>query len=101
MNGPGRGAASPERAMWQMVLLLAVEDALTGPKGVKGDHEHRDPHLHWHRARLYVTKPSKDLAMVCALAGVEMDALIARMKVRLAGVPTPEEMVECPRKKAA
>ncbi|MDO9581862.1 MAG: hypothetical protein Q7J24_01940 [Desulfomicrobium sp.] len=38
-------------------------------------------------ARRYLTTPSKDLATVCSLAGVEVEALLERMQRRVAGVP--------------
>lgn len=81
MTGDISGLATPERDLWQSVLLLAVEDALTGPKGPKGSAEYRT--LQWQRARDYVTRPSKDLAEVCGLAGVDMEAMIERMRVQI------------------
>lgn len=74
------GATNPERALWQMVLLQAVHEALHGPKGVRRMHSARL----WQDARDYITTPSKDLEMVCSMAGVEMDALVERIKLRLA-----------------
>lgn len=69
MSGECGIISNPERALWQMVLFQAVHDALHGPKGV--------PRMQFARmrqeARDYITTPSKDLAMVCAMAGVEMD----------------------------
>lgn len=68
--------ASPERALWQAVLLRAVEDALFGPAGIQGKNT---------RARIgqetrdYLTHPSDDLATVCDLAGLNMDVVIDRM----------------------
>lgn len=88
---------NPERALWQAVLLQAVEEALHGPKNIAPLHRARE----WQEARDYITTPSKDLAMVCALAGVEMDAVVERMRVLIDAMPAPEESLERPRKKAS
>lgn len=82
-RGAGHGkllVANPERALWQAVLLQAVEEALHGPKNVSPLHRARE----WQEARDYITTPSEDLAMVCSLAGVQMDAVVDRMRVRIA-----------------
>jgi hypothetical protein len=63
-----------------MVLFLAVHDALHGPKNVPKQKLARL----WQEARDYITAPSEDLAMVCAMAGVNMDAVIERMRVHIA-----------------
>ena len=78
MSGDGRVISNPERALWQAVLLQAVEEALTGPKNVTRLHRARM----WQEARDYITTPSEDLAMVCAMAGVEMEAVVERMQRR-------------------
>jgi hypothetical protein len=42
------------------------------------------PHARMGReARDYITKPSQDLAMVCALAGVDMDAVNDRFRAKI------------------
>ncbi|WP_137111943.1 hypothetical protein [Rhodobacter sp. SY28-1] len=69
--------ANPERALWQAVLLQAIEEALHGPKSVSTLHRARE----WQEARDYITTPSEDLEMVCSLAGVEMEAVVERMKL--------------------
>lgn len=76
-----------ERALWQEVLLRAIMDARlepdTPPIPANAHNDTVD-------ARRYLTTPSKDLAMVCALAGVDMQALIERMQRQVAAVqPAP------------
>jgi hypothetical protein len=78
MSGDHRGITNPERALWQTVLLQAIEEALNGPKNATK--AQRDQM--WQEARDYITTPSNDLAMVCALAGVEADAVVERMRSR-------------------
>lgn len=80
MSGECRHITNPERGLWQAVLLQAVEEALHGPKNVSPLHRARM----WREARDYITTPSKDLAMVCSLAGVEMDAVVERAQALLA-----------------
>lgn len=86
MSGECGVISNPERALWQMVLHQVVHDALLGPKGV--------PRMQfaqrWQEARAYVANPSEDLAMVCAMAGVEMDSLIERMQVQVSNLVAPE-----------
>ena len=79
MSGGDRGITNPEQALWQEVLYLAVQEALYGPKNVLRVHHARM----WREARDYLTTPSRDLAMVCALAGVDMEAVIDRMRFKL------------------
>lgn len=80
MSGECGCISNPERALWQMVLHQAVHDALHGPKGI--------PRMQfgqrWQEARDYITSPSEDLAMVCAMAGVDMEAVVERMRKQLA-----------------
>lgn len=97
MSGECRHITNPERGLWQAVLLQAVEEALHGPKNAT---PYQRP-LMWREAREYITTPSKDLEMVCSLAGVEMEAVVERMRVQIAAMPAPEEMVERPRKNVA
>lgn len=73
-----------ERDLWQEVLLRQIADARLDPafwpvpEGAQNETA---------EARCYLTTPSKDLDTVCALAGVEMNALIDRMRKQLANVP--------------
>lgn len=97
MSGEARHITNPERALWQAVLLQAVEEALHGPKNTYRLHRARE----WQEARDYITTPSKDLEMVCAMAGVEMDAVVERMRVQIEKAPSPEEPADRPRRKAA
>ena len=75
--------ASAERALWQEVLLRAITDARldasSWPFPVSAYAETAE-------ARAYLATPSKDLAIVCALAGVEVEALLDRMQRQVASV---------------
>ena len=73
-----------ERALWQEVLLRAITDARLDPSSwplPKSAFEETA------EARAYLTTPSKDLATVCSLAGVEVEALLDRMQRNIASVP--------------
>jgi hypothetical protein len=96
MTGVVLSITNPERALWQTVLFHAIDEALHGPKNVNRLHFARM----CHEARDYITKPNKDLAMVCAMAGVEVEAVIDQMRVQIANAPSPEELAEGPRKAA-
>lgn len=76
-NSPGW---NPEKNLWQAVLMRAVEDALRPPimdtGALSREKALRD-------ARAYLTRPSRDLSMVCNLAGLGMQAMIERMKVQI------------------
>lgn len=90
---PGHSA---ERNIWQAVLLQAVTDALEGVPGGMGN---RDTRLRLTEdARRYLTRPSKDLSTVCALAGLDPEAVIERMRKQIAAAPTPEELIGAPRR---
>ncbi len=85
---------NPERALWCEVLLRTVQDALFGAAQV-GSKTTRARICE--EARHYLTTPSDDLAEVCALAGMNMQAVIERMRVQIAAAPTPEELASGPR----
>ncbi|MCB5411879.1 hypothetical protein [Pseudogemmobacter faecipullorum] len=70
-----------ERELWQEVLLCAINDALNAPTTSAGESRRIQQA---HEARAYLTTPSDDLAEVCSLAGIDMDALLDRMQKRLA-----------------
>ena len=77
--------ASPERNLWQEVLLRVIMDARLDPSSwpvPKNIYEDTA------EARAYLSAPSKDLAAVCAMAGMDMDALLDRMRKRLAEAPS-------------
>lgn len=97
MSGDYGVINNPERALWQMVLLQAVHDALHGPKGVPPYQRARM----WKEARANVTKPSENLAMVCAMAGVEMNVVVQRMWVQIDKALTSEEQSDWRSKKLA
>ena len=75
---------NPERNLWQEVLLHTIRDARLKPLrrllGENAQSEALD-------ARRYLTTPSDDLAMVCMFAGVDMEALVDRMRVQVAKAP--------------
>ncbi|MDE4096672.1 hypothetical protein [Phaeobacter gallaeciensis] len=80
---------SPERALWQEVLLIQVDDALLGATGA-GSREHREILIG--KARAYLTTPTPDLAAVCSLAGMDMEAVIEAMRAKIANAPSPAEL---------
>ena len=63
---------SNDQALWGAVIAQAIKDATF--VGMHGDSPKSRPH-EADRARLWLTKPSRDFATVCALAGVEPDAV--------------------------
>lgn len=80
---------NPERALWCEVLLRTVQDAVTGVAQV----QNKTTRIRiCEEARRYLTTPSADLAEVCALAGMDMQAVIDRMRKQIAAAPTPEEL---------
>lgn len=74
------------------MLLRALDDALIGPTS---DGESRTTR---HRAildaRSFLARPSKDLTTVCALAGLDPEAVIDRMVARIAAAPSPEDLLD-------
>lgn len=71
-----------ERALWSEVLIVAFRDAARGATLTR---LREDRHVSYHnaaagRAQRYLTSPSRDLATVCSLAGVEMEKVIATAK---------------------
>lgn len=80
-----------EAQIWQSVLLVQIEDALYGPQVLCGGPKARARAIR--EARAYLTTQSKDLALVCSMAGMDMHAVIERMKARIAAAPSVEEIV--------
>ncbi|WP_127111718.1 hypothetical protein [Shimia sediminis] len=78
-----------EKALWQEVLLLQVDDALLGATGAN-TRKHRIVLID--KARAYLTTPSSDLETVCTLAGIDMAALIEAMRAKIANAPSPTEL---------
>lgn len=74
----------PERDLWQEVLLRTIADARLDPSSWPIPESAFEETA---EARKYLTTPSKDLATVCSLAGVEVEALLDRMQRRVAEVP--------------
>lgn len=89
-------AYNPEKTLWQEVLYQAIQDALYGiPAGCGINKENRINKTK--EARQYLTTPSKDLSMVCNLAGLDMQAVIKRMREQIANASTPEELITAKR----
>ncbi|RBP86345.1 hypothetical protein DFO80_12028 [Rhodobacter sp. 140A] len=84
------------RALWQAVLARAIDDAVNGVPKVGGLIE-RSRAKAISEARTLLTTPSDDLEIICAFAGVETDALIERMRARIAEAPNVEELARKPR----
>lgn len=79
MSGGDRRITNPERALWQEVLLRTIADARLDPSSWPIPASAYDETA---EARRYLTTPSEDLAAVCCMAGVEMEALVERMRRR-------------------
>ena len=81
---------TPEQDLWREVLLVAVQDALTGctssgaPKSAKLKATHE--------ARRYLTEANPDFDMVCTMADLDPMAVREAMTKRLADAPTPEDL---------
>lgn len=85
---------NPESTLWQTVLLLTIDDALKGVSQQGANYKGTAARVCMiEEARRYLTTPSRDLAQVCALAGMEMRAVIDRMKVKIAAAPCPADLV--------
>lgn len=89
---------SPQRDLWQSVLLVTIQDALYGPAAADVSHKIARTQV-CAQARHYLTQPSDDLAEVCGLAGIDMQALIDRLRPQIAAAPSPEELAETPGRK--
>lgn len=83
---------TPEQAIWQTVLRQAVDDAIIGVTG-NGEGGTRQSKIKaTYDARAYFTKPDKDLAMICTLAGLDPTAVREAMIKRIAEAPIPEDL---------
>lgn len=82
---------TPEQALWQIVLTQAVNDALIGVTGSDGGTRQSKIQATY-AARTYFTKPDKDLAMICTLAGLDPTAVREAMTKRITAAPTPEDL---------
>lgn len=82
-------SASPERTLWQEVLLRQVDDALHGPAGVSGFEDRRRV---IEDARRFLSRVSNELETLCLCAGLEVDAVISAMHKRIADAPTAAEL---------
>ncbi|MFN3663840.1 hypothetical protein, partial [Yoonia sp.] len=69
---------SDERALWQAVLAMAVEDALTGVSASSGTREEK---IHQtHHVRLWFTRPNNDFNSVVTMAGLDPQAVRDQMR---------------------
>lgn len=84
--------------LWQAVLLRTVADAVLG---VANESDRTTRVRVCEDARRYLTKPSRDLAEVCTMAGMEMQTVMERMRTQIANAPTPEELADNPRQSVA
>lgn len=80
------------KCLWMEVLQVAVQDALEGVPGQRHDVAKRIQKIE--DARLLLTTPSEDLEIICSLAGLDWDAVLERMKRKIADAPTPTELVQ-------
>lgn len=67
--------------LWMQVLHAAIEDAFQGVRGSSNDTAKRLRKVI--DARDYLTKPNTDFDTVCALAGMDADAVRTRMQAKL------------------
>lgn len=80
---------TPQQALWQAVLYRQVEDAtFTVAEG--GDYKTRLRTCQ--EARSFLTRPSRDLSIICNNAGMDMQAVIEAMTKRIAEAPSPEDI---------
>lgn len=84
---------NPQRALWQAVLAQAVEDAIYGASLSAASKTRQHRIAATKAARAWLTTPSRDLAEVCHLAGLEPQAVMEHMRKQIAQAPTPEELV--------
>lgn len=83
---------TPEQALWQIVLTQAVNDALIGVTSNGEGGTRQSKIRNTHAARAYFTKPDKDLAMICTLAGLDATAVREAMIKRISEAPAPEDL---------
>jgi hypothetical protein len=74
------------RQLWCAVVLQAIEDA-TSPLGDKRSRNHEIV-----RARAWLTRPSRDFAEVCRMAGYEPD----RIRAQVTGRIEQAALLDCP-----
>lgn len=79
---------TPEQYLWREVLLIAVQDALTGStaSGLTGPAKIKATHT----ARRYLTIANPDFDLVCTMADLDPVAVREAMIKRLAKAPAPE-----------
>lgn len=83
---------NPHRALWQAVLMQAAEDAIYGASLSAASKTRQHRIAATKAARAWLTTPSRDLAEVCHLAGLEPQAVLENMRKQIAQAPTPEEL---------
>jgi hypothetical protein len=80
---------NPERTLWQEVLNRQVDDALHGPASIYGLTKRTKA---VEEARTFLTTPSKNLAQLCSMAGLDMGAVIPAMLKRINEAPTAHDL---------
>jgi hypothetical protein len=88
---PADSGHNPRQALWQEVLLRTIDEALLGPQMVPNRAKAIQLCI---QARAYLTRPSDDLTTVCSLAGIDPDAMMERMRAKIAAAPTPAEVID-------
>lgn len=95
-------ARRSEQALWAAVLLSTVQDALEGASAANS----RRPTLaaridETEASRRYLTTYSEDLAMVCSLAGFDVEFVMQHMRRLIAEAPPAEVQVGIRKKTVA
>lgn len=80
---------SAETRLWQAVLYQAVDDALNGA-ALGGSETTKLRSIE--EARSFLTKPSRDLDLVCSSAEFNMAVIVERMRKLIADAPPVEEL---------
>jgi hypothetical protein len=81
---------SAETRLWQAVLYQAVDDAIHGA-ALGGSVTTKLRSIE--EARSFLTKPSRDLDLVCSSAGFDMTVIVERMRKLIADAPPVEELI--------
>ena len=87
-----RPAGSPEQDLWIAVIFQALRDAARLRELEQRHEQWRTsgkpvlPYLERdlneaRKAMAWLTRPSRDLSLVCSLAGIEVDCLLARKEL--------------------
>ncbi|MCZ7907749.1 hypothetical protein O9X94_00385 [Agrobacterium leguminum] len=80
-----------QEILWRAVLMNAIDEAVRGPS-MSVDKTAKIRIYHIEQARIYLTRPNRDFETVCALAGLDPDAVRERVTKQIAEAPSPEEL---------